>query len=721
MSRKVEENGCLSETSGPFYWEKVPTHPERAAGEAMSSESSSVDTQYVQATKQQVRNMVAEIAQLAKSDADAAQFYEALLTRAVSALVATGGAIWMLDDEQRLQLKYQINLQGTGLAESEEAQVKHHRLLQHSLKKSEGMLVAPQSGGQGEEEGANPTDWLLVLGPVTSDRAVRGVIEIFQRPGAGPVTQRGYLRFLLQLCELAGNYLASQKLRSFEDRQTLWGQLEHFTKAVHASLDPLRTAYTVVNEGRRLIECDRVSLAISRGRKCRIEAISHQDTIDRRSNIAVLLSQLATRVVATGEPLWYAGNTEDMPPQVEEAIHHYVDESHAKIVGVLPLLKPVGEKQDEDDDEPEQDTVVGALIIEQFDQASLSDRVRKRVEVVKDHAASAMTNALEHDGIFLMPVWRTIGKWRWIVRAKTLPKTAAIASLIGILILALILIPIDFEIEARGQLQPADRQDIFVEEGGLIDKIYTDIQHGTPVQKGQPLLKLSSLDLEGQLTDIQGQLNATGEQLRWINNSLAGGSDDLPLSERHRLRGQLMQLKKTSQSLRKQLDVLHEKEKRLVIKSPMSGEIVTWDVRQRLYGRTVEPGQIVLSVAQPKNDWELELEVPDDKIGYIAEREVELAAEKPPRTIPVTYILATEPDREMEGTVKEIQQTAEVRKDQDNTVLILVNIDRDSIDPEQLRMGTSVSGKLDCGRRSIGFVLFHDLIAWIQTKILFRL
>ncbi|MEK6270098.1 MAG: efflux RND transporter periplasmic adaptor subunit [Planctomycetales bacterium] len=687
----------------------------------MSSESSSVDAQYVQATKQQVRNMVAEIAQLAKSDADAAQFYEALLTRAVSALVATGGAIWMLDDEQRLQLKYQINLQGTGLAESEEAQVKHHRLLQHSLKKSEGMLVAPQSGGQGEEEGANPTDWLLVLGPVMSDRAVRGVIEIFQRPGAGPVTQRGYLRFLLQLCELTGNYLASQKLRSFEDRQTLWGQLEHFTKAVHASLDPIRTAYTVVNEGRRLIECDRVSLAISRGRKCRIEAISHQDTIDRRSNIAVLLSQLATRVVATGEPLWYAGNTEDMPPQVEEAIHHYVDESHAKIVGVLPLLKPVREKQDEDEDEPEQDTVVGALIIEQFDQASLSDRVRKRVEVVKDHAASAMTNALEHDGIFLMPVWRTIGKWRWIVRAKTLPKTAAIASLIGILILALILIPIDFEIEARGQLQPADRQDIFVEEGGLIDKIYTDIQHGTPVQKGQPLLKLSSLDLEGQLTDIQGQLNATGEQLRWINNSLAGGSDDLPLSERHRLRGQLMQLKKTSQSLRKQLDVLHEKEKRLVIKSPMSGEIVTWDVRQRLYGRTVEPGQIVLSVAQPKNDWELELEVPDDKIGYIAEREVELAAEKPPRAIQVTYILATEPDREMEGTVKEIQQTAEVRKDQDNTVLILVNIDRDSIDPEQLRMGTSVSGKLDCGRRSIGFVLFHDLIAWIQTKILFRL
>ena len=687
----------------------------------MSSEPSSVDAQYVQATKQQVRNMVAEIAQLAKSDADATQFYEALLTRAVSALVATGGAIWMLDEEQRLQLKYQINLQGTGLAESEDAQLRHHRLLQQSLKKPEGMLVAPQSGGEGEEEGANPTDWLLVLGPVMSDRAVRGVIEIFQRPGAGPVTQRGYLRFLLQLCELAGNYLASQKLRSFEDRQTLWGQLEHFTKTVHASLDPIQTAYTVVNEGRRLIECDRVSLAISRGRKCRIEAISHQDTIDRRSNIAVLLSDLATRVVATGEPLWYLGNTEELPPQVEEAIHHYVDESHAKVVGVLPLLKPIDEGQENDEEDAPKEVVVGALIVEQFDQTSLSDRVRKRVEVVKDHAASAMANAMEHDGIFLMPLWRGIGKWRWLVRAKTLPKTATVAALVGLLILALIVIPIDFEIEARGQLQPADRQDIFVEEGGLIDKIFPTAAHGNRVSKNDELLKLSSLDLEGQLTDIQGQLNATAEQLRWINNSLAGGSDDLPLSERHRLRGQQMQLKKTSQSLREQLDVLHEKEKRLVIKSPMNGEIVTWDVRQRLYGRTVEPGQIVLSVAQPEKDWELELEVPDDKIGYIAEREVELAAENPARTIPVTYILATEPDLELYGVIKEIQQTAEIRDDQDNTVLVLVQIDRDSIDPNQLRMGTSVTAKLDCGRRSIGFVLFHDLMAWIQTKILFRL
>ena len=45
------------------------------------------------------------------------------------------------------------------------------------------------------------------------------------------------------------------------------------------------TAYTIVNEGRRLIGCDRVSVAIKRGRTCKVEAISGQDTIESRSNV----------------------------------------------------------------------------------------------------------------------------------------------------------------------------------------------------------------------------------------------------------------------------------------------------------------------------------------------------------------------------------------------------------------------------------------------------
>ena len=104
------------------------------------------------------------------------------------------------------------------------------------------------------------------------------------------------------MCELAGDFLKSHQLRHFSDRQTLWTQLEDFTRTVHVSLDPREAAYTIANEGRRLVECDRVSVAIRKGRKCYIEAVSGQDLFDKRSNTIRLLGKLATAVVASGDP-----------------------------------------------------------------------------------------------------------------------------------------------------------------------------------------------------------------------------------------------------------------------------------------------------------------------------------------------------------------------------------------------------------------------------------
>ncbi len=247
------------------------------------------------------------------------------------------------------RLQYQINLQETRIREKEADQAQHARLLYKAMASSEGMLVPPHSGpGQldprepldEDTPAANPTAFLLVLGPLKTDLEPVGVVEIFQRSDSAPNTQQGYLRFLVQMCGLAADFLKSHQLRHFSHRQTLWTQLEDFTRVVHASLDPRETAYTIANEGRRLIECDRVSVAIRKGKKCVIEAISGQDLFDKRSNIVRLLGKLATAVVASGDTVWYTGDTRDLPPQVEDAVQEYVDEAHSKTVAVMPLERP---------------------------------------------------------------------------------------------------------------------------------------------------------------------------------------------------------------------------------------------------------------------------------------------------------------------------------------------------------------------------------------------
>ncbi|MBN2292061.1 MAG: hemolysin D, partial [Pirellulales bacterium] len=266
----------------------------------MSTEQS-LNPELIEQTKQQIRTLVNEIAQLSKSDISPEEFYGEFLTRVVSALAAVGGIVWAMDDEGRLGLRYQINLQKSGLRDNEEGQRQHGQLLSRVMTGGEPVLVPPHSGiGEDDSEVANPTDYLLVLGPLKTDLETMGVVEIFQRPEAGISTQKGYLRFLMQMCDLACDFLKSRQLRHFSDRQTLWSQLEDFTCLVHASLDPRQTAYMIANEGRRLIECDRVSVAIRHGRKCRIEAVSGQDLFDKRSNTVRLLGELATKVVETG-------------------------------------------------------------------------------------------------------------------------------------------------------------------------------------------------------------------------------------------------------------------------------------------------------------------------------------------------------------------------------------------------------------------------------------
>ena len=141
-----------------------------------------------------------------RSEVEPAEFYAALMDKTISALAAVGGVVWIQEEGAPLKLEYQVNLRQTGLAESEEAQLQHGRLLQQVMEKGEPALVQPHSGAgaatEGEEDAAaNPTDYLLVVAPIKSDRGVDGLVEVFQRTGARPTTQRGYLRFLSQVCE----------------------------------------------------------------------------------------------------------------------------------------------------------------------------------------------------------------------------------------------------------------------------------------------------------------------------------------------------------------------------------------------------------------------------------------------------------------------------------------------------------------------------------------
>ncbi|HJT33557.1 MAG TPA: HlyD family efflux transporter periplasmic adaptor subunit [Pirellulales bacterium] len=678
----------------------------------MSTEQqATIDPRLIEQTKQHIRDLVMEIARLSKQDMTAREFYAAFLEKVVNALAAIGGAVWAVGEGGSLELQYQINLRETRLAENQQHLQQHGMLLQKTMSAGEGALIGPHSGEGAENEPANPTDFLLILGPVKVDQESKGIIEIFQRAGAPTTTQRGYLKFLLQMCELASDFLKTRQLRHFSDRQTLWNQLENFSRVAHSSLDPRETAYTIANEGRRLIECDRVSVAIRRGRKCTIEAVSGQDTFDKRSNVISLLNRLSSAVVATGDALWYSGDTSDLAPQVEDAVQAYVDESHSKHVAVLPL-KRAADPSDEKD-EPE---TIGALIVEQIEDARPREGMVQRVNVVCDHSSLALANAMQHNNLFLMPLWRSLGKASWVVSARTLPKTLAISAAVLAVLIVLVVWPVNFTFTSDGKLQPVRRREVFAVVEGMIDKIL--VKHGDKVQKGQVLMLMESTDLDVQIEEATGKLLqaqeglAAAQRRSRFRDRRASSNDNEDPDEK--ARSEVEQYLQQMRSYSTQLELLREKKEKLKISSPIDGVVTTWDFEKELLSRPVKPGDALLTVADETSDWELELDTPEDRIGSITE------ARKTDPNLRVTYHLATEPGAHYEGQVIDVHRSAEVKGEEGNTVKIRVKIDKHQHE-DLLLPGAGVKARLYCGRSSVGWWLFHDAFGFIESRVLFPL
>jgi hypothetical protein len=85
--------------------------------------------------------------------------------------------------------------------------------------------------------------------------------------------------------------------------------------------------------------------------------------------------------------------------------------------------------------------------------------------------------------------------------------------------------------------------------------------------------------------------------------------------------------------------------------------------------------------------------------------------------LPVSYILATEPGTKHHGTIKEVALSAEVKEEEGSNLMTKVKIDK--ADLPTLRPGMNVTAKIYCGRRSIGYVWFHDLVAFIESRVIF--
>jgi multidrug efflux pump subunit AcrA (membrane-fusion protein) len=254
------------------------------------------------------------------------------------------------------------------------------------------------------------------------------------------------------------------------------------------------------------------------------------------------------------------------------------------------------------------------------------------------------------------------------------------------------------------------RRDVFAPRDGIVDEVL--VQHNSTVAAGQPLAKLRDPALELELKRVDGELQTAQRQL----DAVRATKTNLPVKDRtpvdsYRLSAEERELEQKLANSRKELEMLEREREQLVVTSPIAGRVLTWDVGHQLLARPVERGETLVTVADLSADWQLELDVPDDQIGYVLAAQKDIKAE-----LPVRFRLSSEERAEHAGKIVEVCQTANIAEEKaarpSPTIVTKVAFNTPELMKAvggELRPGVSARAQIGCGRRPLAYVWFHDI------------
>jgi hypothetical protein len=693
-----------------------------------------LDRAALEQTRKHVNRLFEEVGRLTELDIKPNEFYGEFLTRVLAGLMAPAGAVWVCTAQGNLQLQHQINLRQIGLDADEGGKRGHDELLRHALRNARPMLIPPHSGTGNSEGGAaaaaNPSDYLILLAPVMVDDQVAALVEIWQFPDRHPDAAGGFLKFLTDMARLASIYTRNFQRRQMTGQQQLWVQLETFARKIHSSLNPTEVAYVVANEGRRLIDCDRVSVALTQGRRTRIEAISGADVVEKRSNLVQLMRKLCNRVAGWGEKLVYTGSKDDsLPPDVLEALDSYLAETNSKLLAVVPLRD---ERETNTNKRPR-----STLLMECFEPAAAPDQLLARLDVIGQHGTTALYNAVEYRRIPFRFVWKPMATLQEGLGGKARVIAASVLTAVAVLAVVMTIVPYPLKMEAQGRLEPETHQFVYAPQSGEIERF--NVRPGDVVAPGHDLALLYDSELMEKVIQLKAEIKTAGDAVQELKLKPSGSAANF------------LRLQEETNKQQSKSDIL---EKLMAKTNSVNGApgffhltaphfasdlalpedqrlwtILSSDFRENMTNRGVKPSDPILHLGAKSAPWEVELKIPQKHYGQVTEAFLHEDTDE----LDVDLLVKSDPTHTYKGKLKRFAIAGEAvsHKDENNesepVVTARVRVagkgiaESDQIPAELLQPGTEVKAKIRCGNRAMGYSLFYGVHEFVYEKIVFYL
>lgn len=685
----------------------------------------------------QIDEAFEKVARLSGSDIPPADFFQDFLIAVLQGIQAPAGAVWLRTPQGFLQLQFQYNLENVGLDRHAGGRQSHNELLRQAFTLGKPMQLGPFETTPIHEgpPAGNPTEFVNLLAPVQMEKDVAGLVEVWLQPNSNldARTQRVFLNYLVQMAGYAGNYVRNQQSRKAAGQEQVWTQLESFARDIHGSLDPTRVAFQIANEGRRIIGCDRLSVAVNHAKKCKIEAVSGSDVVEKRSNLIQLMRALVDSTLAWGEKLVYTGTKDDsLPPDVLAALDDYLAESNSKLL----VLQPLRDERQKDLPGPAR----SALLMENFETPESADTLIARLEIVGRHSTSALYNSAELKRIPLAWVWKPIVKVQDGLGGKTKAWVTIGGVLLAATILAMILAPYPLKMDANGQLLPVERQKVYASRPGYV--IDFSIEPNSSFDAGTALATMYDNELQAKLQQLSQEAQSASKQMMHLQSRLKDAKDK---TEETQLIGQISQYASQRDAKLNELNLLKQvnnciadrpghfsvtspkfSANRIISHKPI-WTVLDADFRERVKNQYVKPSDPLLRLGDTNGPFEVELKIPQKHIGQV----LRAFGPEPNAKLDVDLLLTSTPTRTFRGVLYRDRVSGEAVPNRDDhnesapVVIAYVLLDDPSI-PEDMRVpknllvtGVEVHSKIRCGNHAMGYSLFYGLWEFLYEKVIF--
>lgn len=626
-----------------------------------------------------VDGLLEHVETLARTPISATEYYGQVLGELADLLEAHSVAVWSVrDDSASLLFDTQGNLDRDRVVAFVEPVGK--------LEPDRTVIVPPGIGGRWP----NGTEFARCIACVSVAPSLRLALDVRLSESA----QRGenIADIVSAVAAIIVEFHRGRQLERMFSLSAERDRVADLCQLLHATLDRRRIALDLANDGATALRIDRVSVLLADASGWRLESATAVQDLNRRANASRAIEQLVSDLRSQGMSLPWTSAEE-----TNDAARAYLEESSATRVRVEPLGPKVGSWED----------ACGAVVFECFGTEQLNPDFDGIAEVCR-HASTALGNAAAFESHGLS------GRWlRWKAVARSRP-ARSLASLIGVAAAVLLIIPARFELEAHGQVHPARRRQIFAPADGIITQV--SVGNAAQVAEGELLAVMRNPELDLEEQRIRGEIATTNARLAAVR---AARVDHDRRSTNSSNAGQLAaeeeELKQTSASLGRQLEIVNRRVAELTLRSPLAGQVVRWDMIRSLDSRPVRQGQLLMQVVDAAGPWQIELRIPDRHVRHVLAAQAEVHDK--PGGVPVRFLFRMSPRTTYSAKLAEIHLATDLDQEGELSTLATVTLDPKEI-PE-LRPGSSVIAKIDCGRRSLGYVWLRELLEFLQTRVFF--